>query len=81
MIPSVHMVMGVEEVNVIGVALGLLNAKIDFDLERFEEKSAKDQDEFMSMLSVKFAAENMLSSIQQLLTEGVEDEDGDYDSD
>lgn len=78
MIPSVHMVMGVEEANVIGVALNLLNAKIEFDLERFEEKSAEDQDEFMSMLSVKFTTENMLSSIQDLLTGGGEHE---YESD
>jgi hypothetical protein len=70
MIPSVHMVMGVEEANVIGVALNLLNAKIEFDLERFEDKSADDQDEFMAMLSVKFTTENMLSSIQDLLTNG-----------
>lgn len=77
MVPSVHMVMGVEEANVIGAALGLLNAKIEFDLERWTDDSSEDRDEFMAMLSVKFTTENMLTSIQGLLEGGVEDDDTD----
>lgn len=71
------MVMGVEEANVIGTALGLLNAKIEFDLERWTDDSSEDRDEFMAMLSVKFTTENMLTSIQGLLEGGVEDDDTD----
>lgn len=66
---AVHMVMGVEEANVIGVALQLLSAKIGSDIERWEDKGEKAQNEFMAMLSVKFATENMISSIEGLLEE------------
>jgi hypothetical protein len=77
MVPAVHMVMGVEEANVIGTALGLLNAKIEFDLERWTDDSSEDRDEFMAMLSVKFTTENMLTSIEGLLEGGMEDDDTD----
>lgn len=80
MVPSVHMVMGVEEANVIGLALNLLNAKIEFDLERWEDESDNDRKEFLSMLSLKFTTENMRESIAELLNdEGDEDYDDDTD--
>lgn len=79
MIPSVHMVMGVEEANVIGLALNLLNAKIEFDLERWEDESEKDKQEFMSMLSLKFTTENMRESIAELLSDGGDEDYGDDD--
>jgi hypothetical protein len=76
MVPSVHMVMGVDEVSVISLALGLLNAKIDFDLERWEDKDEKDRKEFMSMLSLKFTTENMQEGIAEMFDGGME-----YDND
>jgi hypothetical protein len=76
MVPSVHMVMGVEEANVIGLALNLLNAKIEFDLDRWEDKDEKDRKEFMSMLSLKFTTEHMQEGIAEMFDGGME-----YDND
>ena len=79
MVPSVHMVMGVEEANVIGLALNLLNAKIEFDLERWEDESDNDRKEFLSMLSLKFTTENMRESIAELLNDEGDEDYGDDD--
>lgn len=78
MVPAVHMVMGVDEVNVISLALGLLNAKIDFDLERWEDNDENDRNEFLSMLSLKFTTENMQEGIAEMFDGGMEN---DNDSD
>lgn len=75
MVPSIHIVMGVDEVNVISLALDLLNAKIDFDLERWEDKNEKNREEFMSMLSLKFTTENMQEGIAEMFAGGGEDDD------
>lgn len=78
MVPSVHMVMGVDEVNVINLALGLLNAKIEFDLERWEDNDENDRDEFLAMLSLKFTTENMRDGIAELFDDGgMENDDTD----
>lgn len=79
MIPSVHMVMGVEEANVIGLALNLLDAKIEFDLERWEDENEKDRQEFLSMLSLKFTTESMKESIAELLNDEGDEDYGDDD--
>lgn len=75
MIPSVHMVMGVDEVNVISLALGLLNAKVKFDLDRWEDRDEKDREEFLSMLSLKFTTEHMQEGIAEMFSGGAEDDD------
>jgi len=77
MVPAVHMLMGVDEASVIEAALELLDAKIEFDLARWEDKSERSQREFLSMLSIKFTTENMRSSLSELLSGG--GEDGEYD--
>jgi hypothetical protein len=76
MVPAVHMLMGVDEASVIEAALELLDAKIEFDLDRWEDKSERSQSEFLSMLSIKFTTENMRSSLSELLSSGAED--GEY---
>lgn len=72
MVPAVHMLMGVDEASVIEAALELLDAKIEFDLDRWEDKSERSQSEFLSMLSIKFTTENMRSSLSELLSSGAE---------
>lgn len=77
MAPLVHIVMGVDEVNVISLALGLLNAKVEFDLDRWEDNDEKDREEFLSMLSLKFTTEHMQEGIAEMFSGGVEDDDDD----
>ena len=67
---TVHMVMGKQEAAVIGTALGFLVSHVSMDIEKWENKSEKDLDEFLSALSVKFVAEGMFDSIMDML--GVE---------
>lgn len=64
---QVHMVMGREEAKLIGTALGVMLSHVDHDISRWKDKGEQSQNEFMSMLSVKFAATNMFSSIWTLL--------------
>jgi hypothetical protein len=69
---AVHMVMGEQEANVVGAALALFLAKMEFDLDCWKDTSEDDQNEFMAMLSVKFCAEHMYQNLSGLL--GVENE-------
>ena len=81
MVPSVHIVMGVDEVNVISLALGLLNAKVEFDLARWEDNEEKDREEFLSMLSLKFTSESMQEGIAEMFDDGGMGYDNDNDTD
>lgn len=69
---AVHMVMGQQEATVIGAALALFLAKVEFDLERWQDTSESDQNEFMAMLSIKFCAEHMFQNLSELLEVGNE---------
>lgn len=64
---AVHMVMGTDEAHVINAALGILLGKLEFDLERMDDKSEQDRNEFMTLLSVKFCAEGMFDNLAELL--------------
>lgn len=69
---AVHMVMGTEEAHIINTALGILLEKLKFDLDRMDDKSEQDRNEFMALLSVKFCAEGMFDHLAELL--GYDDE-------
>jgi len=69
MVPAIHMVMGLDEATLIGHALKLLDAKIEFDLEQWEDESEDDRKDFLSMLSLKFTTQGMRESISELLSE------------
>jgi len=66
---QVHMVMGTQEAKVIGTALEMLLTVIDHDIEKWKDTSTDKRNEFMSMLSVKFSAEQIHDSIAELLSE------------
>jgi hypothetical protein len=66
---QVHMVMGTEEAKVINVALGMFLKVIDSEIKNWQDTNTETQDELMSMLSVKFSAEQIHDSIAELLSE------------
>jgi hypothetical protein len=73
---QVHMVMGTEEATVISTALGMLLTLVNHDIEKWQDKNPETQDEFMTMLSVKFSAEHIYSALVELL-EKSDDDKGD----
>ena len=62
----VHMVMGQNEAKLVSLGLSVLLEAVQEDLNSWENKEEKSQDLYFEMLSTKFSAAQMLTSIWNL---------------
>lgn len=63
----VHMVMGPQEAMIIGTAVGILIGDIADDLEQWEDGDEQAQSDLFALISAKFMATNIFTSVFQML--------------